>query len=144
MADCRQPGSDAATGTRLVGPLRVRAEAETIARFAAALGVAPIRPDGRPVVPATFPICWMLHPAIRSLVYEATGRGAVVVHEAQDIAYESEIERDGVYDLRASVAPGTAPGRIVVTGRVSDLSGRPVCTLTSRLLIIAASPEHAP
>jgi hypothetical protein len=137
------PPADGVSGARSVGPIAVSADAGDVARFAAALGLEPDAGGGRRV-PATYPIRWLLLPAVRDLLAGATPARGALVHEAQDIAYRAALEPGGRYRMSASIEPAGDPSRLVVTGRIVDDSGALVCTLTSRLRLVERMPGVAP
>jgi hypothetical protein len=140
MPDCRPANDDSAqTGClRTLGPILVTAEPDHIGRYAASMALSSAVEGGTSVLP-TYPITWLLHPAIKDAVLKLVGHNRIPVHVAQEITYRRPVEAGCSYCLTVTLAEaeGTGLERILVKGEVSTMGGEGVCSLAATLLIIS-------
>jgi hypothetical protein len=87
----------------------------------------------------TYPITWLLHPAIKDAVLTCIGPRRIPVHVGQEITYGRPIEAGCSYCLAVTLvdAEGPGPERILVRGEVSTVGGEGVCSLAATLLIVS-------
>lgn len=127
--------ADAPSGLT-VGPLEVSAEREAVARFAAATRSAGAG------VPATFPIVWLTHPAIRAAAENLARPGEVAFHEEQAFDYRAPLVPDAPYGLLATLERHEGPARVVVAARIAR-DGAPVLTVRTVLRLLDTSAMAA-
>lgn len=104
--------------TRMLGDFRVRAEAQEVARFGAAIGHS-----GPPaILPPTFPVVWMAGPEIRAAVARVLGResGFVLVHTAQTFRLRAALSVDAPYVLSVSMDGPDMRGLIRLRGQIRE------------------------
>lgn len=120
----------------VAGPLAtvtITVEPEEVRAFAEALGL-PVSP-----VPATFPIRFLFHPAIRTaLASFLPADGSLPIHVGQRFRYHRPLVPGETLLCAVSAVPadGTRPFALVRL-EVSEPAGAPVCQAESEIAIAA-------
>lgn len=112
-----------------LGPFEVTADPSALARFP---GTSTLPTNA---VPATFPIVWLSHPAIRAAIEGCARAGEAAFHEEQSFDYRAALEAGVAYRLTAEIERQDAPARIALASRL-DRQGEIVLTMRTLLRLI--------
>ena len=126
--------------SRVTLRLDVIADSAALSRFPGANGLS------AGAVPATFPIVWLAHPAIRAAIEGCAKPGEVAFHEDQVFDYRAALEAGASYGLVAEVERLETPARVSIASRV-DGKGETVLTMRTLLRLVdgtlATQPTQA-
>jgi hypothetical protein len=95
-----------------LGPFSVRTERAKVEAFRHRIG------GSGGGVPATFPICWIAQPEIRTAIEKACA-GRLPLHEGQIFDYSRPLEIEREYCLSLSLEEEADPPRLAVRGDVT-------------------------
>ncbi len=124
-----------------LGCFAMRATRAETAAFRAAIGL--VATDD--VVPLTFPMRWLVAPAIRAALLAVVADPALVlVHESQDFEYTRRPRIDEPLALTLVAWREMAPDRLRVEGVIADADGVEIGRIETVLRLIAAPAEAAP
>jgi hypothetical protein len=113
--------SEAPSGDLRLGPFRVVADEERVARYRRETGFAD---SLEKLVPVAFPACWMTTAEIGAAIRGAiAGENALPVHESQSFRYFAPLRVGESYDLTVSLRREASPPRLVVNAFVATPAG---------------------
>lgn len=125
------------------GASRVTLRLDVIADFAALSRFPGANSLSAGAVPATFPIVWLAHPAIRAAIEGFAKPGEVAFHEDQLFDYLAPLAADASYKLVAEIERLETPARIAVSARVEQYC-ETLVTLRTLLRLIDGASQTAP
>ena len=124
-----------------LGPFAVGGTAEEASAFRATIGLPT---DGAATLPLTFPMRWLVTPAVReALAALVPEPDLVLVHESQTFEYAAPLLVGARYALRLTARRKTDPGQLIVDGTIAAENGVSVATLETILRLFAADPHSA-
>lgn len=111
------------SGETRIGPLRVVADEERIARYRRETGF----PDTlEKIVPVAFPVVWMTAEEIETAIRDFLADADVVpVHESQSFHYFAPLRVGESYDLTVSMRREAEPPRLSVNANLVTTGGEP-------------------
>ncbi len=123
-----------------IGRFGVRATAAEAAAFRAAIGLEATGDE----LPLTFPMRWLVTPAIRAALLAVVADPALVlVHESQGFDYNRRPRVDEALALTLVAWREMAPDRLRVEGVIADADGAEIGRIDTILRLIAAPAEVA-
>ncbi|HEY8033631.1 MAG TPA: hypothetical protein VIF02_14995 [Methylocella sp.] len=121
-------------------PIRVRTEANEVARFLRETGDSPTAG----FVPLTYPARWLALPAVRGAILQSIGgSGFLPVHEAQSFSYERILRIETDYVLAVEACRTATPPRVILKMAVSTGEGAICARAETVLRIVPLNLEPA-
>jgi hypothetical protein len=134
---------EAAMGETRLGPFRVCADEERVARYRRETGFVE---SLERLVPAAFPALWLASSEIGDAIRAAlAGENSVAVHESQSFRYVAPLRVGESYDLTVSLRREASPPRLALNAGVTAPGGEALVQIETLLRIVPRpAAEGAP
>ena len=117
----------------LLGPTRVRVDAERAAEFARETNNV----GNSNVAPMAYPAVWLSAPQVHAAIAGACARAASFpLHESQSFAYDQSVRFDADYVLDISISREESPPRLRIEASLTTVDGAPVGRFESLLRLV--------